>query len=341
MRPFLLALLALTACAPKLVAPAPQAMNAETQKMLQSAQAQMLAMQMAQATASQSCAVFEKLEPDAAEERLLGSLQAEVRLREGGGLWLDPSVEGERQQLMSAFADGTIHALPPGPKGSPTERVAEIGQKVAKASARPELEWIFGVAKSEEEKTFGFAGGFVFITTGLLKKVSNEAQLAGLLAHEVAHVVKKHELASYVKARHEMCKVAKTSQVLVNTTMRDDSSAHVSAKFADRFTTPFKLSAQDEFARFLVLAATAVTAMGRDSSQEFDSDFLALELVSTAGYEAREFEGIVASLPKESFMPEPSARVARLQAMREGPLKPMLKGKAKADLTKALAPLKP
>ena len=296
-------------------------------------------MQLAQGAAEQSCAVFKTLEPGVTEERVLGSVMAAQRVRSEGGLWLDPSLEPERDRLMAELEKATLHALPTGPKGSPTERVAEVGLKLAKASARPDLEWIFGVVKSDAEKTYGFPGGLVFISTGLLKKVSNEAQLAGLLGHEIAHVVKKHELASYVKARHELCKTAKLSQALVATAMPGDPTAKQMAKYADRFTTPFQLTADDDFTRFLMLAATSVAAMGRPSTDEFDSDFLALELVGAAGFEAKEFEGIVASLPKESFMPEPSARVARLQAMREGPLKPMLKGKAKADLKKALAPL--
>lgn len=67
-----------------------------------------------------------------------------------------------------------------------------VGKALALYAGRPELRYHFGVLDSDEINAFAAPGGYVFITRGALMKMDNEAQLAGVLAHEIAHIVKKH-----------------------------------------------------------------------------------------------------------------------------------------------------
>ncbi|MBW2311137.1 MAG: M48 family metalloprotease [Deltaproteobacteria bacterium] len=67
-----------------------------------------------------------------------------------------------------------------------------VGKALALYAGRPELEFYFGVLDTDEVNAFATPGGYVFITNGALMKMDNEAQLAGVLGHEIAHVVKKH-----------------------------------------------------------------------------------------------------------------------------------------------------
>ncbi len=67
-----------------------------------------------------------------------------------------------------------------------------VGRGIAIYSGRPEIKYYFGVLDTDDVNAFATPGGYIFITRGLLKKVENEAQLAGVLGHEIAHVVKKH-----------------------------------------------------------------------------------------------------------------------------------------------------
>lgn len=73
-----------------------------------------------------------------------------------------------------------------------TRYVNLVGKALALYAGRPELEFYFGVLDTEEVNAFATPGGYVFITKAALMKMDNEAQLAGVLGHEIAHIVEKH-----------------------------------------------------------------------------------------------------------------------------------------------------
>jgi predicted Zn-dependent protease len=67
-----------------------------------------------------------------------------------------------------------------------------VGSSVALFAGRPELKFYFGVLKSDEINAYAVPGGYVFITKGALDHMHDEAQLAAVLGHEIAHIVGKH-----------------------------------------------------------------------------------------------------------------------------------------------------
>ena len=70
--------------------------------------------------------------------------------------------------------------------------VSDLGHRLAKVSERPDLPWEFQVVDSSVINAFALPGGKVFVTRGLISKLENEAQLAGVLGHEVGHVTAQH-----------------------------------------------------------------------------------------------------------------------------------------------------
>jgi len=74
--------------------------------------------------------------------------------------------------------------------------VSAIGMKMAKASERPNLPWEFHVVDDAAVNAFALPGGFIYVTRGILPYLDSEAELAGVLGHEIAHVVKKHQLTA-------------------------------------------------------------------------------------------------------------------------------------------------
>jgi len=74
--------------------------------------------------------------------------------------------------------------------------VNRVGKWVALHSDRPDLPWTFSVIDTETINAFAMPGGSIIISSGLLKRLGSEAELAGVLAHEIAHVVKKHQLTA-------------------------------------------------------------------------------------------------------------------------------------------------
>lgn len=69
-----------------------------------------------------------------------------------------------------------------------------VGYVVAKQSTRPNLTFYFIVIKNDTPNAFACPGGYIVVTTGMLKQLQNEAELAGVLGHEIAHVCYKHGL---------------------------------------------------------------------------------------------------------------------------------------------------
>jgi predicted Zn-dependent protease len=72
------------------------------------------------------------------------------------------------------------------------DRVARIGALVAAQSQRPRLPYTFKVVESPQVNAVAFPGGFVYVTTGLVKFVRSDHELAAVLAHETAHAALGH-----------------------------------------------------------------------------------------------------------------------------------------------------
>jgi len=70
--------------------------------------------------------------------------------------------------------------------------VNTIGQKVAHVSHLPDLEWHFTIVDDAAVNAFAMPGGYIYITRGLLVYLNSDAQLAGVLGHEIGHVTRRH-----------------------------------------------------------------------------------------------------------------------------------------------------
>jgi predicted Zn-dependent protease len=70
--------------------------------------------------------------------------------------------------------------------------VNDVGQKLARNSQRPELRWRFTVLDSAEVNAFALPGGYVYVTRGIMAYMDSEADLAGVIGHEIGHVTARH-----------------------------------------------------------------------------------------------------------------------------------------------------
>ncbi|MDO9394578.1 MAG: M48 family metalloprotease, partial [Methylotenera sp.] len=107
--------------------------------------------------------------------------------------WKNPST-AEEIALGREITGNLLGAAPLVKNEALQKYVNSVGRWVASQSERPDLPWHFGVIESDDLNAFAAPGGYVMITKGLYKKMSNEAQLAGVLGHEIGHVVAKHQL---------------------------------------------------------------------------------------------------------------------------------------------------
>lgn len=78
--------------------------------------------------------------------------------------------------------------------------VEGIGTDLARASHRPTLPWSFAVVDSPAVNAFALPGGFVYVTRGILAHLNSEAELAGVLGHEIGHVTARHSAEQYTRS---------------------------------------------------------------------------------------------------------------------------------------------
>lgn len=77
--------------------------------------------------------------------------------------------------------------------------VTSIGQRLVKSSERPNIPYTFQVVNDDSVNAFATMGGMVYVHTGLMQKVSNEAELASVMAHEIGHIVGRHAIENLRK----------------------------------------------------------------------------------------------------------------------------------------------
>ena len=70
--------------------------------------------------------------------------------------------------------------------------VNEVGQRLGKASHRPQLQYTYVVVDSPEINAFALPGGYIYVTRGILAYLNSEAELAAVLGHETGHVTARH-----------------------------------------------------------------------------------------------------------------------------------------------------
>ena len=70
--------------------------------------------------------------------------------------------------------------------------ISNLGYHLVQYSRRPDISYQFKVVDTEEINAFALPGGFIYVNRGLITEADNEAELAGVIAHEIGHVVARH-----------------------------------------------------------------------------------------------------------------------------------------------------
>ena len=98
-------------------------------------------------------------------------------------------MDAEVRREMGIYQDDTLQKY-----------VEDVGMKLAHESQRPNLPWHFTIVDSPAVNAFALPGGYIYITRGILPYLNNEAQLAGVLGHEIGHVAARHSAQQYTRA---------------------------------------------------------------------------------------------------------------------------------------------
>ena len=209
--------------------------------------------------------------------------------------WKSPSREEEI--AIGREVTGSLLGAAPLVKDDKLQKyVNNVGRWVASQSERPDLPWKFGVIESGDLNAFAMPGGYVLITKGLYQNLQNEAQLAGVLGHEIAHVVKKHQL-----------KVLQKQQLVSAGSDWLKSKLGKKNKLTDKaFSTGAEISARS-----------------LDKEAEFEADHMGMILATRAGYDAYGLPEVLQTMsrvkPSDNSVallfkthPHPDERLAKL-----------------------------
>lgn len=148
------------------------------------------------------------------------------------------------------------------------ERVRRIGQELAENSHRPELDYHFTVLDSPDVNAFALPGGYIYITRGIMVYFNSEAELAGVLGHELGHVTARHSVQQYS---------AETASSLLGMALLVGTGAGQGA--AELFQT---------------VQTAAIRGYGRE--QELEADRLGAQYLARGGYDSEEMLDVIGVL---------------------------------------------
>ena len=149
--------------------------------------------------------------------------------------------------------------------------VNDVGRWLTLQTERPDLPWQFAVLDDNDINAFAVPGGRIFITKGLLVRMKSEAELAGVLAHEISHVLMKHHLQAIKKGARTELMAEFGGQVL-----QQNGSNPALAK--------------------LVSAGTEVYTRGLDKNDEFEADRMGVVIAARGGYDPYGLPAILQTL---------------------------------------------
>jgi predicted Zn-dependent protease len=187
-----------------------------------------------------------------------------------------------KSQDKAAIADGRLEGL--------TAYVNSVGNVVAAAAMgthrdgdrpAPVAGWHFVVLDSDQINAFASPGGFVFVTAAAVKLAKSEDELAGILGHEIAHVVRGHALGNIKKSRY-----ASVSADALHAA----GSAALSPEQVNQLTELMGGMIDD------TIQAMFVKGYSRDT--EFEADDLGVKFASAAGYDPQGMTRFLGSLAK-------------------------------------------
>ena len=186
-----------------------------------------------------------------------------------------------------------------------------VGNAVVSVSDRAEIPYHFAILNTEQPNAFAAPGGYVFVSIGLMRMLKNEAELAGVLGHEIAHITNRHALKTLERS--------KTLQGISNltTSVMGENPAMFNKIIGEMTETLF--------------------TKGLDKEMEYDADLTGTEYAYRAGYYPAGLKDFLKMLGAKtssrssvffSTHPSPGARNARLarvmNSYKEAALAPVL-----------------
>lgn len=168
--------------------------------------------------------------------------------------------------------------------------VSLVGLTVVDASPRPVGNWVFGVLDTDEVNAYAGPNGYIFVTRGALEKMEDESELAGVLAHEITHVLHHHGLEG----------------------IKFEATKGVGLAALGAFSKDAR-----NFSQVIDLGADVLVSKPYGRTQELDADKTAVQLVTAAGYDPNGYARFLTRLQGGGFFSTHPGTEERLSAVQQ------------------------
>ncbi len=150
--------------------------------------------------------------------------------------------------------------------------VRGLGERLAATSEMPNLPWTFRVLDDPTINAFALPGGFVYVTRGIMAHMTSEAQLAGVLGHEIGHVTGRHGASQASSA--QLAQIGLIAGSIFSETVADNMG--------------------------LASGLTGLLFMKFGRDDELQADELGIRYMTNVGYDPRELAGVMRMLDRSS-----------------------------------------
>ena len=204
--------------------------------------------------------------------------------------------ESQEIEMGKQGAQETLASMPLVADSNVQRYVRRVAMELVGVAERPNLPWNFYVLEDAAVNAFAYPGGFIFITRGILTHMNSEAELAGVLGHEIGHVTARHTASQITKA--QLAQIGLVAGSVLSSTV---------AQMAGAASQGLGLL----FMKF-----------GRDA--EYQADELGFRYMTKDGYDPRAMSSMFTMLQRQSAMggagrlpewqsthPDPENRVAK------------------------------
>ncbi|MFQ5642208.1 MAG: M48 family metalloprotease [Thiogranum sp.] len=191
-----------------------------------------------------------------------------VLMSESDEISLGAKYHQQMLEEMSVYPDPELAAY-----------VNQVGQRIARVSHRPQLDYRFTVIDSPTVNAFALPGGYIYITRGILAYLNSEAELAAVLGHEVGHVTARHSV-------------------------RQQSASAATGIAGTIIGAATGVPASQDL--FNVFGKAMLSGYGR--KQELESDRLGAQYLARAGYDPQAMLEVIGVLKNQELFEQQRAR---------------------------------
>ncbi len=164
-----------------------------------------------------------------------------------------------------------------------------VGQRLARQSERAQLAWTFTVLDSPEINAFALPGGYVYVTRGIMAYMDSEADLAGVIGHEIGHVTARH--GSQRATRQQKAGVGVIAATILGAVL-ESAGLGGAGELASQVSQ--------------TVAASYIATYGRE--QELQADRLGAEYLARSNYDPRNMIDVIQVLKNQERFAEEAAR---------------------------------